>query len=672
MNKVDSLGLKLGKYLASTLLETEARSVVGIYPTTNKPPHKGNFEVARELGEKANQVVVLITPDSQGGVTADHSVNVWNLYKDLLPKDIEVDISSSTPMIEILDIVRSNPKDKFIIALSRGEMERYKGMHKYPNVELMDASELEDAHDLGLKNAINNKDKDFEEHVPEGISIIDFLAAIDKQIQPELPKIDPRYMNYTAGSMHESQPEASTSPYQDLVLKAMPKIEKTSETFNIPIPDIQYAFETGNEVVLSDEMWENLQNSKSYKMKTLDDAIQHSLKLGIDPKPYIDAIKSGDDIPLPLVLNYNQGYWLVGGEVILSIYRALGSIPTVLQGNINMKMHGSISPPITEGKLHKDQNNTIHAFLKFAIKELGLKSVPKLTISHDAEKAKELHTFGYFDPNSKSIWLYFGHRVMADALRTLAHELVHRKQDEEGRIEQGSGETGSEIENEANAQAGVLLRKFGQQHTEIYEAKKKFGNYLFGDKESGVDIKWYDSEKEIDTPAERALFNTLKKYVNSESSTYSNINLDSYIPIFKQIKREYPEIGDPKIPDTSYIYRGTAISKSNLQKLLKGSETEFYKQGEIILNQEYSSKRKVQSWSTDYYTAATFAVSTAERNGGEPAVMRAKAGDADLYFNPNFITKLSLFPEKEVFNITNPIKVDVMVIENYNDEFEDM
>jgi len=484
--------------------------------------------------------------------------------------------------------------------------------------------------------------------------------------------------------LDESQPEATTSPYQNLVLSAMPKIEKASMVFNMPIPDIQYAFEVGHEVVLSDEMWKNLENSKSYNIKSLDDAIQHSLKLGIDPKPYIEYIKQGKEIPLPLVMNYGPGKnYLIGGEVILSLYRALGSIPTVLQGVLNLQMHGSISPPITEStdtvdfegmKLKDEQIDVIKEFIKYAAKSLGLKKLPEgLTLSYNTAEAKARHTFGYFDPNNNKVWLYVKDRNVADILRTLGHELVHRKQDEEGRVNYGSGDTGSEIENEANAQAGVLLRNFGKNHEEIYEAKKKFGSYLFGDEESGVSIKWYDSKKEIDTPAEKALFNVLKKYADSEESTYNNINLDSYIPIFKQIKQEYPEIGNSNIPDTDYIYRGTSISKENLQKLLNSSETESYKQGEIILNQEYSSKRKVQSWSLDYYTAATFAVSTAERKGGEPVIMRAKAGNADLYFNPKFIAKLNLLPEKETFNITNPIKVDIMVIENYNDdEFEDI
>ena len=57
-------------------------------------------------------------------------------------------------------------------------------------------------------------------------------------------------------------------------------------------------------------------------------------------------------------------------------------------------------------------------------------------------------------------------------IRTLAHELVHRKQAEQGRIDTNSGDTGSPIENEANAMAGILLRNFGKHHEDIYEHKK--------------------------------------------------------------------------------------------------------------------------------------------------------------------------------------------------------
>jgi len=54
-------------------------------------------------------------------------------------------------------------------------------------------------------------------------------------------------------------------------------------------------------------------------------------------------------------------------------------------------------------------------------------------------------------------------------LRTLAHELVHRKQQLEDRLYVGAGDDGSDIENEANAEAGVIMRKFGKANPIIFE-----------------------------------------------------------------------------------------------------------------------------------------------------------------------------------------------------------
>mgnify|MGYP003334033756 CR=1 FL=1 len=127
-----------------------------------------------------------------------------------------------------------------------------------------------------------------------------------------------------------------------------------------------------------------------------------------------------------------------------------------------------------DNRLNESQTATIGEFIKYAIKNLAIKNPPSgLTLSYNNNQAKTLSSFGYFNPGNNKIWVYVKNRNMADILRTLAHEFVHRKQDEEGRIENHSGDTGSEIENEANAQAGVLLRKFGKTHEEIYEGLKK-------------------------------------------------------------------------------------------------------------------------------------------------------------------------------------------------------
>jgi hypothetical protein len=117
--------------------------------------------------------------------------------------------------------------------------------------------------------------------------------------------------------------------------------------------------------------------------------------------------------------------------------------------------------------------DTVKQFIGFVKEKLNLTQLPtKLILSRDTDKARQNRSFGYFDPNDGSIWVYVKNRNTADILRTLAHELVHRKQEFEGKLDNNSGNTGSEVENEANALAGVLLRDFGQMNQMIYEIQK--------------------------------------------------------------------------------------------------------------------------------------------------------------------------------------------------------
>jgi cytidyltransferase-like protein len=660
--------MNLGEYLAKIILEADDQpeQTIALFPGSFKPPHKGHFEAVEKLLKNADQVVILISPKIQDGITADESVAVWNLYKSLLDGPVEVKIASSdNPNNEVEDTVKNNPDTNFLVVNN-------KSLEKYHNVKIFDASNVDGKEATDLRMALLKDDQEeIAKYLPTNVSVDQFLQALSKQPTEQPEETLPPAEEIPEQPLQESPPiEFEKDAYQDYILANRRKIEQAAAVFNIPIDDMEFAFNGGTEVVLNDDMWKEMENTKSYNTKTLSDAISHALKIGIDPKPYIDAIKKQEEIPLPLVLQWQQGkYYLVGGEVILSIYRSLGVIPTVLLATLNLQ-DKTLPEPMNEG-LENNRSKTIKKFIGYAINELGIQKPPSgLTLSHNNGDAKSMHSFGSFNPNNDKIWLYVKNRNMADILRTLAHELVHRKQAEDGRLEPNSGNTGSDIENEANAMAGILLRNFGKQNENIYESKKKFGNYLFGDKETGVKIGWYDSEKEEDTPAEKELFDFLKKYADSEAETYSNISLDHLIPIFKKIKAQYPEIGEPKA--SGYIYRGTSVSKDKLEQLADEPNIEEIGQNIIIPNQEYSSRRKVSSWSTNYYNAATFAQSTAERKGGIPVVMRANVSNAELFFNPRFMNKLSTQLEEETFNITRPLPVDIMIIKEYKDEFEDI
>ena len=116
------------------------------------------------------------------------------------------------------------------------------------------------------------------------------------------------------------------------------------------------------------------------------------------------------------------------------------------------------------------KQQVIEDFIMFACNHLGLNpNDVNIEISYDPEEAKGMRSFGKQTPDTGIIRVVFANRNLADALRTLAHELVHRKQQIDGRLYTGAGDDGTDIENEANAQAAVIMRKYGAANPIIFE-----------------------------------------------------------------------------------------------------------------------------------------------------------------------------------------------------------
>lgn len=125
---------------------------------------------------------------------------------------------------------------------------------------------------------------------------------------------------------------------------------------------------------------------------------------------------------------------------------------------------------LNEGLLPQEKKiELINKFVTYAVEKLKIKSAPEIVISNDEKEAETMKSFGGFNPESKKIRVVIANRNLADALRTLAHELVHYMQFLNGKIKPESGETGSDEENEANSLAGVLMREFGRANSIIFE-----------------------------------------------------------------------------------------------------------------------------------------------------------------------------------------------------------
>jgi cytidyltransferase-like protein len=451
--------MNLGEYLVNLLLEQDQKTIA-LFPGAFKPPHKGHFSVVKDLADQADEVVVLISPKQREGISAEESFAAWELYDTLLPDNVSFRIAVESPVSETYDVIKNNPDTKFIVAFGKGEADRFKQIQttdKYPNATVYDAGEAEQGiNATGLRNALGSN-QNIEEFLPDGISSIDFKSALGlKQPLKESPPL-----------------EFEQDDYQDYILDNRSAVEKAAANFNLPIDDMEYAFNAGTPVVLGDDVWSKLQNTNSFNIENLEHAIRYAHDRKIKVKPYILAIKKGEELPLPLMLNYGQGkYWLVAGEVVLALYRALKVTPTVLQANLNLMENLNENKQKKTPRLTDEKKQLIKEFVKYVAKELELKTLPQIKLSTNNAEVKERRSFGYFRPGDNNIWVYTQNRNMADMLRTLAHEMVHHKQAEDGRIDINSGETGSEIENEANAKAGVILREFGKTHEMIYEGLK--------------------------------------------------------------------------------------------------------------------------------------------------------------------------------------------------------
>lgn len=240
---------------------------------------------------------------------------------------------------------------------------------------------------------------------------------------------------------------------------------------------------------------------------------------------------------------------------------------------------------ISEQKKSKAQ--IIGEFIKFAKERLELKSYPnKIKLIKDENFPKQVKSFGGYDPQTDEIFVYAGNnRNIVDVVRTLAHELVHLKQRQEGRIggpEEGA--TGSDIENEANAAAGILLRDFGRRNQYIYEvsnvatantADVPDGSFIKKGKKRKLDTDksedWYENGgyTQTDFPKADAIFGDDDAEERTIKYTIKNLPTIEYTP-------------------TEFIKEATA---SEVIKDLDKVRTDLIKKVDILI----SKKKKLYS-----------------------------------------------------------------------------
>jgi len=450
--------------------DQESPSTICFYPGGFKPPHEGHYEVLKDLVSRpyVTRVIVLIGHKTRDGITKEMSKRIWDLYLAVSPM-AKVEVKLATNPAPIKDIFSVMDENLELQAYVAGTPEGGEDQSYFDSLTKAFGTRIKP---LSIEEKVITQGKRLS-----GTEVRDLITQLKKSILAL-----------------RSVPDKKSTDYS----KARNEYLNTLETFKGCFPDVVIQKGQFNDIlkilgipVLNINQLKE-QNPLTYKPEDQDLPVESD-----------DDVDKGEDLVLRIpyrltprledylntnLIPFEYSQYSFGDQyrrmIIPSLDDSDDQRQQILQYIQKNKIPANVEEDIftinwwkkslteTLKEPHPDEqsDNIIADFIDFAVKALDLKSPPKITFTDNENLAKSMHALGSYQPATDELIVVKGPRLTADILRTLAHELVHRKQAELRPLGKEDGKTGSPIENEANAAAGILLRQFGQYRPEIFEA----------------------------------------------------------------------------------------------------------------------------------------------------------------------------------------------------------
>lgn len=125
---------------------------------------------------------------------------------------------------------------------------------------------------------------------------------------------------------------------------------------------------------------------------------------------------------------------------------------------INTVMHQKLRVDKSLNMPH-DEISLISDFCNACSENLGLDCDFTIRIVED-KKRNHIKTTAYFNPDDNDVCVWGKGRHVLDICRSLGHELVHMMQHQRGLITGPIKDIGGFHEDQANARAGQIIKKF--------------------------------------------------------------------------------------------------------------------------------------------------------------------------------------------------------------------
>jgi cytidyltransferase-like protein len=463
------------------------KPTIALYGGKFKPPHKGHLEAVKSLIDKADEIVIIISPKEHESITAKQSLTIWNnlfIPKLGLNKVRAVIASSPSPITQILDTIEANQDTSYLAVYGKGEENKYKNVGidpRYKNGKAENVGAFQndnvDINATGLRNALSNND-DITPWMPEGITSDEYKQAlgldiIDERVyRDELPRID-RYADRALApkidieiskhfgdqvNLDRNRPEIEPKELYNFFTKLSSKKDQlanlldkdevvaTDLTSNINIPFVKVGafkdkiiakaktimrkrnYQTSNPKLVFEDFFEPLQD-QSIDIKTSSNSNRVDY--------YKDHIKN----------------------IVPSDFKVDKHKDKIVVSNINKK-------GLEYNKEFKD--NLISLTIFMIDNGLNIDPLPNINfIEDDKENASNiLGRTAHYDPNNQCVTLYTYGRHPKDILRSYAHEMIHHKQNLEDRLQNYNGQDINEddhlkqLEIEAYRDGNIYFRSW--------------------------------------------------------------------------------------------------------------------------------------------------------------------------------------------------------------------
>jgi len=161
---------------------------------------------------------------------------------------------------------------------------------------------------------------------------------------------------------------------------------------------------------------------------------------------------------------------------------------------------------VYRAQIESNDKKMVEDFVEFIKKELSIKEDIDIILQNDKSGIKTTAVYNYGGGEKSTIKVYCKDRQLVDILRSIAHEMTHHMQFENGQLEEKPANVGGPIEDEANARAGELIKKFAQMGNDIYPEG----------------VKPEDMEEAV-SPQQQAAIAISKKETNEQEDEFDTI-----------------------------------------------------------------------------------------------------------------------------------------------------